>query len=210
MIVFGFLAAAIFLVVYLIVTAQRLGPLDDLSEKNNVPAASPCRPRSAARRLLSLLRLQRRPPRPSIAAPVPILRNSPPALVTAFSHCLRASSLSVATAHRSAASPGARSSCSKFARRHLRSDSSAGSAARTGPIHPSGPDGDASPGRLPLASRGSAPARSVSSIVPVEHPATEKRVTILPDQKTLGDNSQGCGRFHTLFPKTGSIRKTPR
>jgi len=79
-IVFGFLIGAIVLAIYLFVTFQRLGPLDDLAEKKDIssPAASPA--------ISTLPAAPVTPVAPVVPAPAPVapvLRSTAPALVAA-------------------------------------------------------------------------------------------------------------------------------
>jgi cytoskeletal protein RodZ len=169
-VVFGFLAVAIVLAVYLIVTFQRLGPLDDLTAEkkdNSSPGASPAISTVAAQ--------PARPPAPVHIAstPLPTLRNTPPALIAAPPIPVPLTTPPVAAVSPSPAE-------------HLPTPVPAGTfdptreVRRAEPVVPTPPGHTAITPVLP--SIGAGP--DVTSVVPAATPVPLKRISIRPIRKT--------------------------
>jgi len=182
-IVFGFLVAVVVLGIYLVVTWQRIGPIEDLSEKKDVssPAISTL-PTPAATPAPVAVATPAASPTPAIAAAAPGLRNSPPALVTgspvpAPTVPFPSPPPTVAGASPTPALPAPIPAGTFDPTKEVR---------RALPVNATpGPDADASPAAsaIPPPEVGSGPA--VSAIVPVESPGSLKNITILPIRRTL-------------------------
>jgi cytoskeletal protein RodZ len=202
-IVFAFLAGAIVLVIYLVVSFQRLGNLDDLAEKKDlsspaaatspaistvpgaqaspvaaapVPAAAPIAAATA----------------PAVVASPPPLRSSPPVVVAA-------SPVPAVTAPPVLQTPPPPPAAFDPSREVRRAE----------PVFPTPPDHAATSPALPPVGTGPSPA--VASIVPVANPDALKHLSILPMRKTMvtirKDVADSAPIFEDwLYPGAGPLK----
>jgi cytoskeletal protein RodZ len=206
-IVFGFLAGAIVLVIYLVVSFQRLGNLEDIAEKKDLssPTASPA--------ISTLPPVAVAVATPTPAAPAPVFRPPPPTIAAASP--VAALAVPFTTPPPTAAViPGA-------IQPPLPPSGPGGTfdptreVRRAEPVVPTPPDhADASPDTLPpVASSPSASA--ISSIVPAATPDTVKQISILPIRKTMvtirKDMADSAPIFEDwLYPGDGPLKLTGR
>jgi cytoskeletal protein RodZ len=176
-IVFGVLAACVMLAVYLVVSFQRLGNLEDLTEKKDVssPAESPA---------ISTVPAPPAPPAPApvqaTPAPVVVARSTPPPPAVAAATPappkptppVTASAVAASSPAAAATPPPAVPAGTFDPTREVR---------RAEPVFPTPPDhAAASPPLLPPVGAGPA----ISSIVPADSPDPIRNVTIRPIRKT--------------------------
>jgi len=154
-IVFGVLIVAIGLAVYLFVSFQRIGPLDEVGEKKDASSPSSSPAISTLPPALAAI------PAPAAATQAPALRSTAPALVAASPVPVPAPAAASPTVAGQTPSPVPASAFDPS--REVR---------RAEPVLPTSPQAASSPGASPL-----------SSIVPAA-PDTIKRISIRPVRKT--------------------------
>jgi hypothetical protein len=194
-IVFGFLAGAVVLAIYLVVTFDRLGNLEDIAEKKDLsatPAESSPAISTVPAAPVAVAPMATPTPMPSAAPPIPALRHAPPVIVAA-------SPASVVPGPVQRLFPPAAPAATFDPTREVR---------RAEPVFPaSAPHAGASAAVAPPGTAGT----GIAAIAPVATPGPVKQVSILPIRKTMvtirKDVADSAPVFEDwLYPGAGPLK----